>query len=54
MADVMTSEQRGRWMAAIKGKNTKLEMVVRKYLFSHGLRFRVHVRKLPGNPDIVL
>lgn len=41
-------------MAAIRGKDTKPEMIVRKYLFSRGLRFRVQVRKLPGNPDIVL
>ena len=54
MADVMTSEQRSRCMAAIKGKDTKPEMIVRKYLFSRGLRFRIQVRKLPGTPDIVL
>ena len=54
MADVKTPEQRSRNMAAIKGKDTKPEMIVRKYLFSRGLRFRVQVRKLPGNPDIVL
>ena len=54
MADVMTPEQRSRCMAAVKGKNTKPEMIVRKYLFSRGLRFRVQVKKLPGNPDIVL
>lgn len=54
MADAMTPEQRSRCMAAIKGKDTKPEMIVRKYLFSRGLRFRVQVRKLPGNPDIVL
>lgn len=54
MADTMTPEQRSRCMAAIKGKDTKPEMIVRKYLFSRGLRFRVQVRKLPGNPDIVL
>ena len=41
-------------MAAIKGKDTKPEMIVRKYLFSRGLRFRIQVRKLPGIPDIVL
>ena len=41
-------------MAAIKGKDTKPELIVRKYLFSRGMRFRVQVRKLPGNPDIVL
>ena len=54
MADVMTPEQRSRCMAAIKGKDTKPELIVRKYLFSRGLRFRVQVRKLPGTPDIVL
>ena len=54
MADVMTPEQRSHCMAAIKGKDTKPEMIVRKYLFSRGLRFRVQVRKLPGTPDIVL
>ncbi len=54
MADVLTKEQRSRCMAAIRGKDTKPEMIVRKYLFSKGLRFRVQVRKLPGNPDIVL
>lgn len=54
MADVITSEQRSRNMAAIKGKDTKPEMIVRKYLFSRGLRFRVNNRKLAGSPDIVL
>ena len=54
MADVMTPEQRSRCMAAVKGKDTKPEMIVRKYLFSRGLRFRVQVRKLPGTPDIAL
>ena len=41
-------------MAAVKGKNTKPEMIVRKYLFSRGLRYRINNRKLPGSPDIVL
>ena len=50
----MTPEQRSQNMAAIKGKDTKPEMIVRKYLFSRGLRFRVQVRRLPGTPDIVL
>ena len=54
MADVKTPEQRSRNMAAIKGKDTKPEIIVRKYLFSRGLRFRVQVKKLPGNPDILL
>ena len=54
MADMMTPEQRSRCMAAIKSKDTKPEMIVRKYLFSRGLRYRVNNRKLPGSPDIVL
>ena len=54
MADVLTPEQRSRCMAAVKGKDTKPEMIVRKYLFSRGLRYRVNNRKLPGSPDIVL
>lgn len=41
-------------MASIKGKDTKPEMIVRRYLFSRGLRYRLQVRKLPGSPDIVL
>ena len=54
MADTMTPEQRSRCMAAIKGKDTKPEIIVRKYLFSRGLRFRIQVRNLPGKPDIIL
>lgn len=41
-------------MAAVKGKDTKPEIIVRKHLFSHGLRFRVNNRKQPWSPDIVL
>ncbi len=41
-------------MSQIKGKNTKPEMMVRKFLFSNGFRFRVNVKTLPGKPDIVL
>ncbi len=54
MTDIKTPEQRSRNMAAIKGKDTKPEIIARKYLFSRGMRFRIQVRKLPGNPDIVL
>lgn len=50
----MTPQQRSQCMAAIKGKDTKPEIMVRKYLFSRGLRFRIQVRRLPGTPDIVL
>lgn len=41
-------------MAAVKGKDTKPEIIVRKYLFSKGLRYRLHDKKLMGSPDIVL
>lgn len=54
MSDTMTPEQRSRCMAAIRGKDTKPEVLVRKFLFAQGLRFRVCDRKLPGAPDIVL
>ncbi|MDE5845450.1 MAG: very short patch repair endonuclease [Muribaculaceae bacterium] len=50
----MTPELRSHCMAAVKGKDTKPEMIVRKYLFSLGLRYRVNNRKLAGSPDIVL
>lgn len=50
----MTPEQRSRCMAAVKGKDTKPEIIVRKYLFSRGLRYRVNDKRLPGSPDIVL
>lgn len=41
-------------MSRIKGKDTKPEMLVRKFLFSQGFRYRLHDKKLPGKPDIVL
>ena len=41
-------------MSRIKGKNTKPEMLVRKFLHANGFRYRLHVRNLPGKPDIVL
>lgn len=52
--DKITKKQRSRNMAAIKTKNTKPEITVRKLLHRNGLRFRLHQRKLPGKPDIVL
>ena len=48
------SEQRSRNMSAIKSKNTKPEIAVRKLLHSMGYRFRLHRKDLPGSPDIVL
>lgn len=41
-------------MSKIKGKDTKPELLVRKFLFAKGLRYRLHNKKLPGRPDIVL
>ena len=48
------SEQRSRNMSAIKAKNTRPEIKVRKVLHSMGYRFRLHRKDLPGSPDIVL
>ena len=41
-------------MSQIKGKNTKPEMLVRKFLHTRGLRYKLHDKKLPGKPDLVL
>ncbi len=54
MADKLTSSQRSRCMSRIRGKNTKPEILVRKGLHARGFRFRLHNKKLPGSPDIVL
>lgn len=50
----MTTEQRHANMAAIRGKDTKPEILVRKYLWRHGFRYRLNHGRLPGKPDIVL
>ena len=54
MADVHTATQRSFNMSRIKGKNTKPEMLVRKFLHANGYRYKLHDKKLPGKPDIVL
>ena len=54
MADVHTPEQRSYNMSRIRGKDTKPEELVRKYLFSQGFRYRKNDARLPGKPDIVL
>lgn len=54
MADVHNKETRSFNMSRIKGKDTKPEMLVRKYLHAHGLRYRLHSAGLPGKPDVVL
>ena len=53
MADVHTPEIRSFNMSRIHGKDTKPEEKVRKYLFSHGFRYRKNDKTLPGKPDIV-
>ena len=54
MADRITEEQRSWNMGQIKGKDTSIEIIVRKYLFHHGFRYRKNVTTLPGKPDILL
>jgi DNA mismatch endonuclease (patch repair protein) len=54
MADVHEKAIRSYNMSQIRSKNTKPELVVRKYLFAKGFRYRLHVKALPGKPDIVL
>lgn len=54
MADNHTKEVRSMNMSHIRSTNSKPEEIVRKYLFSKGLRYRKNVKSLPGKPDIVL
>jgi DNA mismatch endonuclease (patch repair protein) len=54
LVDTLIPEERSRNMAKIKGKDTKPEMLVRSLLHGMGYRFRLHVERLPGKPDIVL
>ena len=54
MSDFQTSPQRHANMAAIHGKDTKPEMIVRRYLWGHGYRYRLNHPRLPGKPDIVM
>ena len=54
MTDVHTKKRRSKYMAAIRSKNTKPEITVRKTMYKMGLRYRLHRKDLPGKPDIVL
>ncbi len=54
MADVLTPEQRRKNMQHIKGKDTKIEVILRKELWKRGYRYRKNYDKLPGHPDIVI
>ena len=51
--DTVSKEVRSRNMAAIKGKDTKPEILVRKFLFSKGFRYKLYDKALPGTPDLV-
>lgn len=54
MVDKFTKEQRSYCMSRIKAKDTKPELAVRKALTQLGFRYRLHVSKLPGKPDMVI
>lgn len=54
MVDIVDSATRSRMMSGIRGRNTKPEILIRSMLHNLGFRFRLHVRDLPGKPDIVL
>lgn len=54
MTDTVLKSKRSQIMAKVKGKETKPEILIRKYLFSHGFRYRKNVKRLPGTPDILL
>ena len=54
MVDRMTQEQRHKCMSRIRGRDTKPELVVRRWLWRQGYRYRLYVKALPGRPDIVM
>ncbi len=54
MSDSLTAEHRSWNMSQIKGKDTKIEVIVRRYLFAQGFRFRKNDKRFPGKPDVVL
>ena len=51
--DIVDKKTRSRIMSGIRGQDTKPELLIRKSLHGLGLRFRTHVRELPGKPDLV-
>jgi DNA mismatch endonuclease (patch repair protein) len=54
MTDIVDKQTRSRMMAWIKGKDTRPEMTVRRFLHARGFRYRLHDRSLPGSPDLCL
>jgi DNA mismatch endonuclease (patch repair protein) len=53
MADIMTAEERSHRMSLIRSRDTVPELTLRRALHAMGLRYRIHVSKLPGRPDVV-
>jgi DNA mismatch endonuclease, patch repair protein len=54
MADMVSKEKRSEMMSKIRGKETTIEVMVRKFLFKRGFRYRKNDKRYPGSPDIVL
>jgi DNA mismatch endonuclease, patch repair protein len=54
MSDIYNENKRSEIMSKISGKETKPEILVRKFLFANGFRYKKNVKNLPGKPDIVL
>lgn len=54
MSDIVDQKTRSRMMSAIRGKDTKPELALRRALHARGFRFRLHSKKLQGRPDLVL
>lgn len=53
MMDTLSAKKRSKQMALVRAKNTKPELMVRQLTHGMGYRYRLHVKKLPGNPDLV-
>jgi len=53
MTDIVSPEKRSQMMSGIRAKNTRPEMIVRRALHARGFRYRIHVKDLPGKPDLV-
>lgn len=54
MTDIVDSQTRSRMMAGIRGKDTKPELALRRFLHARGFRYRLHTKNILGSPDIVL
>ena len=50
--DTFDPDKRREIMSRVRGKDTKVELCVRRFLHSHGLRYRLHDKRLPGKPDL--